>query len=189
MSEFIFIKLPITKNYFITFLNNFISIHFYNDQSIVLESLKNLLFPPEHSDKEFADLVKFIQIIFDEMIKNNKGLENIKKELKEGFVFDEEILITIMNVVNAKRSEILNNINSIFNEGKGIYTGITWSTKSILSSNRDCYYDRKYSEVDLSYQIKDVHEHKSLSFTKEDIGRLLQELGRIKENLNKINNI
>jgi len=75
------IKVPINKTYLNTFLNSFISIHFYNDDSFNLESLKNLLFPPQHSDKDFYDLVNFIKIISDNLIKFNKQQETLKKDL------------------------------------------------------------------------------------------------------------
>jgi len=45
------INIPISKPYFSTFLNNFISITYLNDKSTNLESLKNLLFPPEYLDE------------------------------------------------------------------------------------------------------------------------------------------
>lgn len=82
MSERITINLPINKSYFLTFVNSLIPIHFFNDDKFTVESLKNLLFPPEHPDKEFNDLVKFIKIIFDESIRNNKDKDNLIKEMK-----------------------------------------------------------------------------------------------------------
>jgi hypothetical protein len=81
MSDNIHIKIPVNKTYFNTFLNSFVSIHFYNDNSFTLESLKNLLFPPEHPDKEFNDLVNFIKIVFDDSIKLNKDQETLKNDL------------------------------------------------------------------------------------------------------------
>jgi hypothetical protein len=83
MSNKISIKLPISKAYFTTFINSFCSIHFLEDNSFSLESLKNLLFPPEHLDKEFNELVEFIKIIFDEYIRNNKSTEEINSELQQ----------------------------------------------------------------------------------------------------------
>jgi hypothetical protein len=81
MSEKITINLPINKSYFITFVNSLIPIHFFNDNKFTVESLKNLLFPPEHSDKEFNDLVTFIKIVFDESIRNNKDIDSLRKEM------------------------------------------------------------------------------------------------------------
>ncbi len=83
MSEKISIRIPITKAYLTTFINSFCSIHFLEDQSFSVESLKNLLFPPQHPDKDFNELLEFIRIIFDEFIKNNKNTEEMIDELQE----------------------------------------------------------------------------------------------------------
>lgn len=82
MSELIDIKVPINKTYFSTFLNNFVSIYYFNDNSITVESLKNLLFPPEHSDVDFNELVNFIKIIFDDLIIINKDSQRLKDDLQ-----------------------------------------------------------------------------------------------------------
>ena len=66
-----------------TFINSLCSIHFLEDQSFSVESLKNLLFPPQHPDKEFNELVEFIKIIFEEFIKNNKNSEEMSYELHQ----------------------------------------------------------------------------------------------------------
>ena len=87
MSEKIKIILPIKKAYFITFLNSLIPIHFFKDDSITIESLKNLLFPTTVSDEEFNTLVKFIFELFDELIKNNKDKILIEKDLKKNVFF------------------------------------------------------------------------------------------------------
>ncbi len=87
MTDKININIPINKTYFNTFLNSFISIHFYNDQSHNLESLRGLLFPPEHPDREFNDMVNFIKVVFDEMIKMNKDEEVLQNELKINVIY------------------------------------------------------------------------------------------------------
>lgn len=81
MSEKLVIKIPLNKTYFNTFINSFFPIHFFNDNSFTLESLKNLLFPPEHNDKDFNDLVNFIKIVFNDYIKANKDVESLKNDL------------------------------------------------------------------------------------------------------------
>lgn len=83
MSNKIQIKISIGRAYFITFINSYCSIYFLEDNSLSLESLKNLLFPPEIPDKEFNESVEFIRIIFDESIKNNKCSEEIQTELQK----------------------------------------------------------------------------------------------------------
>jgi len=77
------ITLSIKKAYYTTLINSLIPIHFYADQSITIDSLKNLLFPPSVSDEEFNTLVKFILSTFDEIIKNNKDKSILEKELKK----------------------------------------------------------------------------------------------------------
>ena len=83
MSDKISIRIPITKAYLTTFINSLCSIHFLEDQSFSVESLKNLLFPPQHPDKDFNELLEFIRIIFNEFIKNNKNTEEMTNELQE----------------------------------------------------------------------------------------------------------
>lgn len=82
-NEKISIILPIKKNYYNTFINSLISIHFLNEQTFSLESLKNLLFPPSLTDDEFNSLVKFILLIFDELIKNSKDKIILEKDLRK----------------------------------------------------------------------------------------------------------
>lgn len=81
------IILPIKKAYYTTFINSLIPIHFFADQSITIDSLKNLLFPPSVSDEEFNTLVKYILLTFDEIIKNNKEKSILEKELKKIVIF------------------------------------------------------------------------------------------------------
>jgi len=82
-NEKIKITLPIKKAYYTTLINSLIPIHFYRDQSITIDSLKNLLFPPSVSDEEFNNLVNFIKFTFDEIIKNSKDKNNLEKELNK----------------------------------------------------------------------------------------------------------
>ena len=77
----ILITVPINKSYYLTFINSLVPIHFFNDTQFTIESLKNLLFPPEHSNSEFNDLISFIKIVFDEIIRNNKETEELRKYL------------------------------------------------------------------------------------------------------------
>ena len=80
--EKINIKIPISKAYITTYINSFIPIHFYNDTRVSLENLKNLLFPIDYSDSDFNELNKFIRIVLDEVIRNNKDINALKKELE-----------------------------------------------------------------------------------------------------------
>jgi hypothetical protein len=81
--ESINIKVPISKSYMNTFINSFIPIHFYGDTRVSLENLKNLLFPIDYLDNEFNDLNNFIRIVFDEVIKNNRDINSLKKDLEK----------------------------------------------------------------------------------------------------------
>ncbi len=82
-NEKVQIKIPIKKTYYTTFINSLIPIHFYKDESITIDSLKNLLFPLSVSDEEFNTLVKFILLAFDEIIKNNRDNLSLEKELRK----------------------------------------------------------------------------------------------------------
>jgi hypothetical protein len=88
MTKLTNISVPLNKTYFNTFINNMISIHFFNDNSINTEYLKNLLFPPEHSDYDFSNLVKFIKEIFEENIKSNKDFNILKEELSQKVIYN-----------------------------------------------------------------------------------------------------
>ena len=85
-NERIKITIPFKRNYYITFINSLISIHFYNDNSITIESLKNLLFPPSVSDEEFNNLKDLIILSFDELVKNNRDKTHLENELKRNVI-------------------------------------------------------------------------------------------------------
>lgn len=155
MSEIIKILIPLNKTYLNTFLNSFIQIYFFNDNSFTLESLKNLLFPPEHLDKDFNELVNFIKIICDDLIKYNKDINQINKDLHKRYSFDGDILQTISLVIAQKRNEILNFLNSKFDfnvsDNKFLFNNLNWSIKSILSANKEHYYNERYSDLEFTY--------------------------------------
>jgi hypothetical protein len=84
MSEnLIEIKVPINKTYFTTFINSLIPIHFYNDNRVSLDSLKNLLFTIEQTDTDFNNLVRFVTTVADEVVRTNKETNLIKEEFSE----------------------------------------------------------------------------------------------------------
>jgi hypothetical protein len=82
-AEIIKIKVPINKSYFSTFMNSFIPIYFMNDNRVTLETLKNLLFPVDYSDNDFNDLVAFVGLLCNEVIKTSKEITTIKSELSQ----------------------------------------------------------------------------------------------------------
>jgi hypothetical protein len=189
----ILITLPFSKTYFSTFLNSFIQIHFYNDNSFTQESLRNLLFPPEYSDKDFNNLVDFVKHSMDETIKNNKDLTSLKADLSRRFSFEDDLLKSLVNIVNSKRTEILNHLNLKFNSGKKIFQNDNWSIKSILSANKDDHYVDKYCDIEIVHKSRDnnlnVLGHTNISFNKGDIKTIFSELKKIKENLKKIKEV
>ena len=81
MTEIINIKVPISKSYFNTYLNSFISIHFFKDNQVSLENLKNLLFPLDYLDHEFNKLNDFIKNVCDDSIINGKDSILLRKDL------------------------------------------------------------------------------------------------------------
>jgi len=53
--------------------------------------------------------------------------------------------------VNSKRSDILNHLNNNFNQNEKIYRNLNWSIKSIVSANKDNFYQERYSDVEFLY--------------------------------------
>jgi hypothetical protein len=73
--------IPLNKSYFSTFVTSLLNIWYLDDKSMTVETLKNLLFPPEHPDLLFNQLVDYIRRIFEEVIKFGKDHESFKKEI------------------------------------------------------------------------------------------------------------
>jgi len=79
--EKIIINLPISKPYFTTFIISLVDIRYFNKDEFTIQSLKNLLFPPEHSDEEFNKLVKFVWLLFDMLIISGKDRDALENEV------------------------------------------------------------------------------------------------------------
>ena len=75
------IVIPLNKSYFTTFVNSLLNIYYFEDRTMTIESLKNLLFPAEHPDQQFNELVQFIHKIFEEIVRNGKDGEILRKEM------------------------------------------------------------------------------------------------------------
>jgi hypothetical protein len=73
--------IPLNKSYFTTFVTSLLNIWYLDDTSMTVETLKNLLFPPEHPDLLFNQLVDYIRRIFEEVIKLGKDHESFRKEI------------------------------------------------------------------------------------------------------------
>ena len=82
------ISIPVSKPYFSTFLNNFISITYLNDDTTNLESLKNLLFPIEFLDGDYLNLCSIIKRIYDDAIYNNKEKTEVEMAIKSDVSID-----------------------------------------------------------------------------------------------------
>lgn len=80
------IQNPLNKVAYKTFLSQYIQIHFFKkeeDETRALENLKNMLFPPKHTDQLFNELVNFVKTVMDKLILSSTPLDKIKAELNE----------------------------------------------------------------------------------------------------------
>ena len=63
----------------------------------------------------------------------------------------------------------------------------------VLSGNSENFHGGKFADLEFCYKKANGEdnriEHKTITFTKEDINVLLKEMYKIKENLNKISSI
>ena len=185
---------PLSKTAYKTFLNQFIQIHFFSDlnkEKDSLENLKNLLFPPDTTDEVFNNLIDFVTEIMDNLIKKSKNVEIIRNEIENDFVFDEETFNQIDLIIQTQKDNILDYLNKDFNSDyKNKLKKINWSTKMILSGNSDNYYNGKYADIEFSYNNNtNVFKHKNITFTKNDIEKVMKEFETIKLNLEKIKQI
>lgn len=185
---------PLLKTAYKTFLNQFIQIHFFSDlnkEKDSLENLKNLLFPPDTTDEVFNNLIDFVTKIMDNLIKKSKNVEIIRNEIENDFVFDEETFNQIDLIIQTQKDNILDYLNKDFNSDyKNKLKKINWSTKMILSGNSDNYYNGKYADIEFSYNNNtNVIKHKNITFTKNDIEKVMKEFETIKLNLEKIKQI
>ena len=185
---------PLSKTGYKTFLNQFIQIHFFSDlnkEKDSLENLKNLLFPPDTTDEVFNNLIDFVTKIMDNLIKKSQNVEIIRNEIENDFVFDEETFNQIDLIIQTQKDNILDYLNKDFNSDyKNKLKKINWSTKMILSGNSDNYYNGKYADIEFSYNNNtNVFKHKNITFTKNDIEKVMKEFETIKLNLEKIKQI
>lgn len=71
---------------------------------------------------------------------------------------------------------------------------LDWNVKTILSARSEDYMDSRYSDLEFNMtksnkgknSLSDV-KNVSITFTKKDVEKALNELNRIKENLKNIN--
>ena len=67
------------------------------------------------------------------------------------YIYDEDILNNIINVINIKKKEILNEINKHYYDNEMNYRGIKWGIKSVLSSKNEDNFNQRYADIEFSY--------------------------------------
>ena len=188
------IQNPLNKSMFKVFLTKYIKIHFFKidkDQKESLEDLRNLFFPPETTDEVFNNLITFVTKLMDKIIKTEKELEEIFREINEEYTFDENTFNDIINIVESQKDEIISHLNKDFT-AKNInkLDKMNWNTKIILQGNGDNFYEKKYCDIQFAYHNNDMKiRHKNITFFKDDLNKVLKEFKNIKDNLDKIKNL
>ena len=193
MSE-IKINPPINKSYLITFLNNYVQLKFYNDKSISLDSLKNLIFPSDFSELDFKNFIQFIDKIIILVINKNFSDEDLYNTLKneKEYSFNEDQLYIISNFLNKKKTLIHSQINKKFYSETFDLHHISSKVKTLLSgSNEQNIFQERYCEVEFNLNNGAVDNdneitHLNLTLFKSDIVKLNKELISIKNNILKI---
>ena len=185
---------PLNKALYKVFLTQFIQIYFFKeekDHKESLDNLKNLLFPPETTDEVFNNLISFVTKLIDKLIKTEKELEDITLELNEEFTYDENTYNDTISTVEAQKEEIISYLNKDFvSKNINKLDQMNWNTKIILQGNGDNFYEQKYCDVLFAYHNNELKvKHKNITFFKNDINKVLNELNNIKSNLQKIKSI
>ena len=193
MSNKKIIENPLNYSTFKTFINQYIQIHFFEpseNKKSSLENLKNLLFPAETSEETFNNLIEFVEICLDKIIKTNVDIDVIQNDLLNEFEFDENIFEILENCVKNQREEIIDFLNRKFNDDNNKLKKINWSTKMILSgTSSENHYNGKFVDIEFNYSKNGEEiKHKNITFFKNDVKKFIKELNKIKENLEKIKN-
>ena len=185
---------PLNRAMFKVFLTQFIQIKFFKEEKDFKESLdnlKNLLFPPETTDDIFNNLVSFVTILIDKLIRTEKELEDITSELNEEYTFDENTFNDTISTVEAQKEEIISHLNKDFvSKNINKLDKMNWNTKIILQGNGENFYEKKYCDIQFAYHNNDMKiKHKNITFFKDDLNKVLKEFRNIKDNLDKIKNL
>lgn len=213
MSEIIEINPPITRNYFLTFMSNYIQLKYFNDKTISLESLKNLIFPSDYSEKNFSNFLVFIDKASYFIVNKNLNEDETSNLLKkEAFDFKAEHLSIVFSSISKKMNEIQNYLNNKFNYSKEKceLVNVSWAVKTVLSgSNEDGFYNDRYCDLELSIKNKNYDDnskigiisnnsiesnndkvrHLNLTLIKQDVMKLHKELNNIKLNINRVRDV
>ena len=188
------IQNPLNRAMFKVFLTQFIQIKFFKEEKDFkpsLDSLKNLLFPPETTDEVFNNLISFVTKLIDLLIRTEKELDDISTELNEEYTFDDNTYSDTIATVDAQKEEIISHLNKDFvSKNINKLDQMNWNTKIILQGNGDNFYEQKYCDVQFAYHNNELKiKHKNITFFKNDLSKVLKELNNIKSNLQKIKNL
>ena len=188
------IQNPLNRAMFKVFLTQFIQIKFFKEEKDFkssLDSLKNLLFPPETTDEVFNNLISFVTKLIDLLIRTEKELDDISTELNEEYTFDDNTYSDTIATVDAQKEEIISHLNKDFvSKNINKLDQMNWNTKIILQGNGDNFYEQKYCDVQFAYHNNELKiKHKNITFFKNDLSKVLNELNNIKSNLQKIKNL
>lgn len=186
------IDLPISSNYLTTFMINYIQLKYFNETTITLESLKSLVFPADYKDESFRDFIRFIDTVLNLSINEAYDTERIVDVLQNSFTFKKEILTTILEALNKKRFDITSKLNQLYNGPNTTELhSVNWEVKTVLSGDTDNNYSSRYCDIEFLIQSpeelsKAKKKQINITFLKEDILRLNQELNNIKNNIIRV---
>ena len=188
---------PLTKSAFKAFLSQVIEIQYFKqgkNHRESLENLKNLMFPPEISDDVFNGLIKFVNSSMHLLINTNKDIDDILSKLQGEFIFSEDIFELVREGIEFQREKIVQNINKKF-EGRDLnhVKKVGWKTKIILQGDGENYLGEKYADVEISHCNENDESgkiyNKNITFLREDVKKVMENLKEIKNNLGRINGI
>ena len=131
------------------------------------------------------------------MIKKTVIFGNNQVEIE-----DEFSKIIISSIIN-KKVEIIDFLNSKFNDGYCNLKSFDWKIKSILASNRENYVNERFADLEFSINkviipLKQSNNRdeslqkvntKLITFNKSDISIIACKLSTLNENLKSIRNI
>lgn len=183
------IIIPVSKSYLVTFISNFLSIQYLNDQTLNLNSLKTQIFPDDYSDEEFNSLLEFVSAISNGLIKSGILIKDLKLSLRQKFNFVDEQFDAIVDTIIRKRVEIISKINEdLYGDKDCLYKGCNWSVKTILSGSNESSYPERFCDLELYLKgIKNPQiKHINITMSKQDVNVLTKSFLEIKSNLAKI---
>ena len=99
-------------------------------------------------------------------------------------------------MVYVQKNDIINYLNKKFNFSYREFTKVNWVLKGILAGKNENTFNEKFAELEFSYVDNNLNydfykniKHTKITLLKNDIQKVMNELNRIKDNLNKISEI